>query len=262
MLDTKDSLLSVLAQLATSETTVTLRSLFSEALLSGLDLEKIQTLDSACKRYNLEFVPALTHGDLDSPRRLNFRLSNEITRESAMKEIQGGESQRLEFKSSLWFDRQRAEFSPGTPLSELKSDPVLHAALKSVAALMNTQGGILYIGIRDDGEPLGIEADYTILKSEKRSTDGFELTLRDLIKDRFYRGNAINDSVAAKFIMVGEEARTIARIEILPGPQLAFLRGPRDQSYHLYRRQGNRTTEVRIEEFEDFLAARRKQNFV
>lgn len=70
MLDAEPTLLGVLAQLATSEVTVTLRTLFSQAGLSGLELDKIQTLDVACKQYNLELVPALTCGDLDSPRRL------------------------------------------------------------------------------------------------------------------------------------------------------------------------------------------------
>ena len=123
---------------------------------------------------------------------------------------------------------------------------------------MNTRGGILYLGVRDDGHPVGIEADYAFLKPEKRGPDGFELVLRDLIKDRFFRGNSINDSVDARFITLNDMGCTIARIEVVPGPQLAFLRGPKDQSYRLYRRQGNRTTEVRIEEFEDFLAIRKQ----
>jgi hypothetical protein len=51
----------------------------------------------------------------------------------------------------------------------------------------------------------------------------------------------------------------MVRVEFFPTQQLAFLRGSREQSYHLYRLQGNRTTEVRIEEFEDFLANRQQQ---
>jgi hypothetical protein len=259
VLDSGPSLLEILAQLATSQATFTLKELFQRARLSGLDLDKIRTIDALCKLYNLELIPGLNHGDRESPRRLRFRPRAVFGIESALKEIERGESQDLEFKSSLWFDHQRAEREPATPVSELKSEVVLHSSLKSVAALMNTNGGVLYIGVRDNGHPIGIEADYAFLKPEKRSPDGFELALRDLIKDRFYRGNSVNDSVHATFVLLDDRICTIVRVEVVPRPQLAFLRGSREQSYHLYRRQGNRTTEVRIEEFEDFLANRQQQ---
>lgn len=256
MLDSGPSLLEILAQLATSQATFTLKELFQRAQLSGLDLDKIRFVDSLCKQYNLELIPDLNRGDRESARRLRFRPAAVFTIESALKEIERGESQDLEFKSSLWFDRQRAERDPTTPAPELKSEVVLQSALKTVAALMNTNGGSLYLGVRDDGYPIGIEADYIFLKLEKRNPDGFELALRDLIKDRFYRGNSVNDSVHAKFVALDDRTCTIARIEVVPRPQLAFLRGSREQNYHLYRRQGNRTTEVHIEEFEDFLSKR------
>jgi len=251
-------LLELLAHFITSQTILTLRELFQRAQLSGLDLDRLQTVSALCRKHNLEFIPPLTRGDLDSPRKLRFRPATGLTHEAALEEIAKGESQTLEFKSSLWFDRQRAESNPEVSLAELKSELVLHSALKSIAAMMNTSGGILYLGVRDDGRPIGLEPDYAFLKPEKRDPDGFELVFRDLIKDRFYRGNGVNDCIEVRFIVVGNGPCTISRIEVVPGPQLAFLRGVKDPHYHLYRRQGNRTTEVRIEEFEDFLLSRRR----
>ena len=64
--------------------------------------------------------------------------------------IKRGESKTLEFKSTLrWSlkeDRRDDKF-------------VTHAALKTVAAFLNTDGGDLLIGVRDDGAVVGIEAD-------------------------------------------------------------------------------------------------------
>ncbi len=83
------------------------------------------------------------------------------------------------------------------------------------------------------------------------------MLLRDLIKDRFYRGNSVNDFVQAKFIPTKDVNRTIVRLEVASRPELSFLRSPPEKNYRLYRRQGNRTTEVPIEEFENFLVTRK-----
>jgi len=64
--------------------------------------------------------------------------------------IKRGESKTLEFKSTLRWS-----------LNEDRRDDkfVTHAALKTVAAFLNTDGGDLLIGVRDDGAIIGVEAD-------------------------------------------------------------------------------------------------------
>jgi type I restriction enzyme R subunit len=64
--------------------------------------------------------------------------------------IKQGESKTLEFKSSLRWDIRE----------DRKDDKVItHAALKTVAAFLNTEGGDLLLGVADDGSVLGIESD-------------------------------------------------------------------------------------------------------
>ncbi len=64
--------------------------------------------------------------------------------------IKRGESKTLEFKSTLRWS-----------LKESRQDDklVTHAALKTIAALLNTEGGDLLIGVGDDGAIVGIEHD-------------------------------------------------------------------------------------------------------
>ncbi len=64
--------------------------------------------------------------------------------------IKRGESKTLEFKSSLRWS-----------LKESRQDDklVTHAALKTIAAFLNTEGGDLLIGVADDGRVVGIEHD-------------------------------------------------------------------------------------------------------
>jgi hypothetical protein len=50
---------------------------------------------------------------------------------------------------------------------------------KSIAGFLNTNGGILFIGIDNDGNVLGLRNDYSIVKNN--NADGFELELRNSV---------------------------------------------------------------------------------
>ena len=64
--------------------------------------------------------------------------------------IKAGESTTLEFKSTLrWSLKGNKQDDKG----------VTHAALKTIAAFLNTEGGDLLIGVADDGAIVGIETD-------------------------------------------------------------------------------------------------------
>lgn len=79
-----------------------------------------------------------------------------------------GESSEVEFKSTL---RVNLHTGGKDPKIEL-------AALKTIAGFLNTKGGILTIGVADDGTPLGIDAD------DFGNEDKMSLHLVNLIKDR------------------------------------------------------------------------------
>src|SRR4051794_30092229 len=86
--------------------------------------------------------------------------------EAVLSMIDEGEGPRLEFKSSL-----RVEVPEGAVNKALTKSVV-----KTLAALLNSDGGALLIGVSDDGEILGVSADMESLT--KKSEDGFQLTLR------------------------------------------------------------------------------------
>ena len=63
--------------------------------------------------------------------------------------IRGGESESVEFKSTL-----------RTNLYTRRHDKEIEAAvLKTLAGFLNANGGVLFIGVSDDGTPVGLEAD-------------------------------------------------------------------------------------------------------
>ncbi len=83
--------------------------------------------------------------------------------------MSGGESQTLEFKSSLRWDRREKRVN-----KELEE-----VVIKTLAGFLNGDGGILLLGVDDAGTAVGIEADYATLR--KKDRDGFELHFQDLV---------------------------------------------------------------------------------
>jgi predicted HTH transcriptional regulator len=51
--------------------------------------------------------------------------------------------------------------------------------VKTVAGFLNSQGGILIVGVNDAGIPIGIDRDMETLN--KKNLDGYELFLRSLL---------------------------------------------------------------------------------
>ncbi|MXY53020.1 MAG: DEAD/DEAH box helicase [Gammaproteobacteria bacterium] len=81
----------------------------------------------------------------------NFLFDDYIRRHRRIEDLlKMQESKTLEFKSSLRWN-----------LKEDRKDDkhITHAALKTIAAFLNTEGGDLLIGVDDDGNVLGIEHD-------------------------------------------------------------------------------------------------------
>ncbi len=103
-------------------------------------------------------------------RKTNFRLSDE---EKMLQLIDKGENESLEFKSSLRWDYKNNDCN-----KDLEK-----VIIKSIAAFSNANGGKILIGVQDDGTILGLENDFSTLKSG--DTDYFELHLRNLIDKAF-----------------------------------------------------------------------------
>ena len=89
-------------------------------------------------------------------------------RRSAEELIELGESKTLEFKSTLRWNLRE----------DRKDDKrVTHAALKTIAAFLNTEGGDLLIGVADDGSIVGLEKD------KLNGNDKFMRHLAQMVRD-------------------------------------------------------------------------------
>ncbi|HEY6420091.1 MAG TPA: ATP-binding protein [Candidatus Binataceae bacterium] len=98
-----------------------------------------------------------------------------ITCEQAISQDEG---QTIEFKSSLRWDLNQRRVGK----------EVEGAVIKTVAAFLNSDGGVLMIGVSDDKVALGLEADYRTI-TDKPNKDGFLLTLQQTLSNAFGTDN-------------------------------------------------------------------------
>ena len=157
--------------------------------------------------------------------------------------ISKGEGLGVEFKSSLRWD-----FTKGTVYTKLEQ-----AVMKTIAAFSNTEGGTLLIGVKDDGEILGLDNDYTSLKGNR---DEFELHLRNLINQNFGKIFASNN-LDITFPMSDEFE--LCQIEVKRGINPVYLtildkNGVRTEKYYI--RSGNSSQELSVSEIASYVNAR------
>jgi hypothetical protein len=157
--------------------------------------------------------------------------------------IAGGESNELEFKSSLRWDYQNERY-------EKKLEEVI---LKSISAFANGEGGKLIIGVGDDGEKLGLDHDYTSLGGDK---DRFEVHIRNLINKSFGENFGAN-GLSIKFEKINDSE--ICIIDILKWNKPLYLEckdknGQKTKKFYI--RSGNTSQELGLDEITDYISNR------
>lgn len=154
-----------------------------------------------------------------------IELSNSITDESnSLKElVLGGESEKLEFKSTLRFDIKL--FTVNSKLE--------YVIAKTIAAFLNATGGILMIGINDHGDVIGLSRDFETFGSDKQNIDGFELQLRSIVKK--YLGGTFEKYLSVTFPNL--DGNTICMISIQSSGKPVFVMNEGREEF--YVRIGN-----------------------
>ncbi len=154
-----------------------------------------------------------------------IELSNSLTDESnSLKElVLGGESEKLEFKSTLRFDIKL--FTVNSKLE--------YVIAKTIAAFLNATGGILMIGINDHGDVIGLSRDFETFGSDKQNIDGFELQLRSIVKK--YLGGTFEKYLSVTFPNL--DGNTICMISIQSSGKPVFVMNEGREEF--YVRIGN-----------------------
>jgi hypothetical protein len=151
-----------------------------------------------------------------------------------MATLAAGESDRVEFKETARWN-----------VREDKRDARMELAIaKTVAAFLNSSGGVLVIGANDAGEAVGLDRDYATLRTPDR--DRFELWMRDLFSTLLGRNAAALPRIRFATAANGAE---VCAVSCPPSPRPVFLSQSKDgSSTELWVRVGNSTRSFGVDE--------------
>lgn len=156
--------------------------------------------------------------------------------------LRAGESQTLEYKSTA-----RWNVRAGQPDKKME-----HVIVKSVCGFLNSEGGTLLIGVTDDGEPLGLDADYDTLGS-KGNRDGYELFLRQLLDTSLSISTA--GTVKVRFGEFNERDVCIVSIAASGKPVFAKPYGGNSGPTDFWVRIGNATKQLHGDDMVEYQAS-------
>jgi CRP-like cAMP-binding protein len=195
--------------------------------LGSLVAKEDSQLISICgtSLFNPDIIPAAM--SLQIVRNLSKRVTNylrSIQQTSTREIIIKGENEHVEFKSTLRWN-----------IKAQKKDPrITHAVLKTIAAFLNTEGGILLVGVTDDGEINGLHDD----KFENH--DKLFLFLTNIIKSKL--GTFQMDKI--HFHIESVDGQEVLRIDVQAAVNPCYL--ITEKLDHFYIRTGPSTTDLRL----------------
>jgi len=128
--------------------------------------------------------------------------------------IRRGESKKLEFKSTL-----RMNLITGKPDWNIE-----HAVLKTIVAYLNTDGGVLLVGVSNNGEVLGIKNDGF------PNEDRFLLHFKQLIKQHI----GLNYAPMIEYTPVPVNGKKVLEIDCKKSDEAVFLKPDKnDEEFYI-----------------------------
>jgi len=149
--------------------------------------------------------------------------------------IKHGETDKIEFKSSLIWDYKRKQPSKETKM----------AVARALSSFMNSDGGFLLIGVDDDKKIIGLEND---LVQTHQSLDEFELTFTNAINT--YLGKVNRPLINIRFDKA--EGRDVAVVRVKPSPHPVYLKYE-DKKEEFCIRSGNSSQPLDISEATQYI---------
>ena len=155
--------------------------------------------------------------------------------------IAAGEGEFIEFKASLMWDYRKQSVN-----KELY-EPVM----KNVVGFMNGRGGLLLIGVDDEGAIIGIEPDIKTLR--KPGVDGFENVFNVAFGNMI--GMEYRPFVALTFPALDD--KTVCAISVRPATHPAYLRYQGKEEFYL--RTGNSSNALSVSSTVQYIQGRFKE---
>ncbi len=191
-----------------------------------------------------EYQKLLDRGKVSSEHASHYAehqfKGNNTEEDDASSLISGGESANVEFKPAIWFDHWRAKNDSGY-VANKRASRVRDKIIRTIAGFLNADGGILFIGVSDDGNSYGIEKDVKL--SGRGDLDGYELDLFSTLT------NTMDKQVIARKVRVSfpdYQGVTIARVDVQKSDEPVFA-NLKNSKEDFYIRIGNSTNRLSVQ---------------
>lgn len=176
---------------------------------------------------------------------LASRLQHPVPSADLAELIRRGESDRLEFKSSARWNLH----------TQARDDRIEQVIAKTVAGFLNADGGTLLIGIDDNGQTVGLAADFAVVKSP--DPDRFELWLRDFLTQALGQNAATLPAITFTAVEAAGADTYVCRVTCPSSPRPVYVRASKGPaSTELWVRTGNSTRQLKVDEAVDYVMHR------
>lgn len=163
--------------------------------------------------------------------------------ESLEELIKKQEDTHLEFKSTLRYDVEN-KLKDVTPPEKIRSI-LENETLTAICAFLNTDGGILIIGISDNKKIIGLSHDLKTF-TKKQDTDEFELHLTNLIWSKI--GKLFLRFITISFHKIEDEI--MCKILVRASDEPAFFK---EGEHQFFIRVGNSTRPLSMKEASEYI---------
>ena len=155
--------------------------------------------------------------------------------------IEDGESNKVEFKSTLLYN-----------IKEKKKDYIIKETIaKTICSFLNSNGGLLFIGIDDDKSVLGLSSDFN-LANEKKGKDFFLLSFDNLLNHFF--GFSVKSNISGNFYLLN--GIEIFIIEVEPSKKRPIFMKTKDSKRFYIRGEASSRQIIDIEEIINYCMER------
>jgi hypothetical protein len=202
-------------------------------------IDELKAISDDAEKYDVSTKPAETEQKI-KPVKYSKKTTYDWRSIPIPELITQGESHTVEFKETLQYNIHTNQ----------ADEDLLHSSLKTIAGLLNADGGTLLIGVSDAGEIKGIARDLRAM-GRNANNDRFELKIRNFISGQNSKFNPESTGkVSISFEELGEG--TICRVDVEPFPKPEVLHFDDD----VYVRDGNQTLKLEGRALTDWIQRR------
>lgn len=196
---------------------------------------------AACKQRLMDKFPEINYSFFEEDDILRMQLvwdNYEYVREEdqIIDMISKGENSLVEFKESLCWNYFLSKKEAGLAVN----------VVRTIASFLNTFGGVLLIGVKNDGSLIDLKPDFDAADPQKRNRDGYELFLNNKIKE--FLGVHSTQKYKISFYKIRDSE--VCKIVVDKSKDPVFL------NKEFYIRANNQTVMLNIPEFYTYIMSR------